>query len=1022
MPRIRPYFNCSAKDLDRLVEENESNPAALSDLLNEISLRKKSEVKLRQTSERAKTYLSKIKTRAPGDERSAVLCKLVGKEKCPSDAPSTSVELNAEESPEIGSMECQRQKRSGDLSWTGTRRIFEVTSRRSLLDRLFSSYPLSFEASDDFLTIKLGSTGQEAVISRPEINWSLSKGWFFSRFRFSQNGVVMLEGRTRRHQSDEIESFLYEWVYRDRIAEATAAIDSLHEGNQYINHRKVRAWHQTYASLLEMADAFPSCSPFLSEFRALAREFESRILEANQRFVESEIESWRSYFGRVEKQPLTFQQMRTIVSDADSCLAIAGAGTGKTSTVVGKIGYLVESGVCNAENILALTFARDAAQELRGRVKERLGFQVEVKTFHSLGMELLEKHWGSKLKISEAVADERAFLALVHGIVRDVTREGVGKQLLLDFVSKHRYPARYLEDFDSQGKYFDYLRKTEPRTLRGELVKSFEELLIADWLCLNGIKYEYERPYEIQTSSLRRRQYRPDFYLSDYGIYLEHFGINRSGETAPGINAKSYLESMEWKRSLHKQQGTILVETFSWERMEGIIHDQLRSKLEIVGVEIKPFDVESIQELLATAKIDKKIVSLLRDFLKAYKANQYTKDELCSAIDNSSSFDRERFKCFFRLFELVFDRYTAHLKERQEIDFEDLILEATLALESEKASLPFCRVIVDEYQDISRGRFRFLKAILGCNADSRILAVGDDWQSIYGFTGSDVRKTTLFEDFFDGAIRIPLDKTFRFNDKIHEISSSFVMRNPSQIRKEILASKSRVKDPVCFVDRSKCADRGPVRASLDEVMKRKPSKEKWSVFLLGRYSFCKPEDLDEIRASYPDFEIEFKTVHSSKGLEADAVVLVDLVTGRYGFPSKVESDPIQSLVLPGSEDYEDAEERRLLYVAMTRARHCVVVMGDETKPSPFWTELLQLAGQESVSSGSFTCPVCGEGIFVQKSPNKSKGYAWECSLSPYCSGVAKTCGQCGTSPLFENGCLLKSCKVTKDRQVKGGKR
>ena len=1011
MPEDRSYFHCLAKELDSLVEENKTNPVVLRDLLTEISLRKKSADKLRQTADRINSYLSKLRANESSAQELAVASETKAQLEITSTLPSNvSFELTDQETLSIRLERSRQRETANDGAESAYSRRLSTHGRRSWADRLLSVWPMVLEVSGDSLVVRANGSESENVFAKQETKWSLSKGFFFDRLRLCQREKGVLEARIRRHHVDEVRSLLYEWEFSEEIEEATAELEALLLSEQYLNYKKVCEWRHAHEALLESAPDFPSVSPVLSEFRALAGEFESKVVEKNRCFVEAEIVRWRGYFASVEKKPLTLQQMRAIVSDEDSCLAIAGAGTGKTSTVVGKIGYLIQRRVCSADEILALTYGVDAAKELRERVQDRLGLEVEVRTFHSLGKYVLETQCGVKLNIAGIASDSRSFDALLAGFVREETKEGVGKKLLHSFVSKHRYPAKYLEDFDSQGKYFDYLRKTEPRTLKGELVKSFEELLIADWLCLNGVRYEYERPYEVTTSSLRRRQYRPDFYLLDYGIYLEHFGINRSGQTAPGIDAKSYLESIEWKRALHRQQGTVLVETFSWERMEGIILDQLSDKLRAAGVELSPFDADTIHELIKTAKIDTKIISLIKDFLRAYKENQYSKEEILSAIEKSPSSDRDRFKCFFELFCLVFDRYSTYLDERQELDFADLISRATLALESGDTALPFSRVIVDEYQDISRGRFRFLKAILGCSEKSRLFAVGDDWQSIYGFTGSDVSKTTLFESFFEGAIRIPLDQTFRFNDKIHEISSSFVVKNPSQIKKDIVAAKSKIKDPVCFVDGSSCEDRRPIQVSLDEVMRRKPPSQKWSVFILGRYSFCEPKDLDEIRKQYVDLSVEFKTVHSSKGLEADAIVLVDLVSGRYGFPSKVESDPIQALVVPSSEDFEDGEERRLLYVAMTRARHCLVVVGDERKPSPFWTELLRIAGKGSGLSGSFGCPVCREGSLFKTNPNKTQGYAWECSFSPYCEAVAKTCEYCGTSPLFEKNCLSKSCK------------
>ena len=176
---------------------------------------------------------------------------------------------------------------------------------------------------------------------------------------------------------------------------------------------------------------------------------------------------------------------------------------------------------------------------------ERLCENINIRTFHSTGRSIGQNYEGSKNKISDAATSEYVNKNLITNILREMLKNDKTKKLVMNFISYHRYPAKYLEDFDSDTDYFEYLRKYEPETLKGERVKSFEELLIADWLYLNGVYYEYEYPYEHKTSSMKKNQYRPDFYLGD-GKYLEHFGINRDGKTAPQINSYNYSSKLEF--------------------------------------------------------------------------------------------------------------------------------------------------------------------------------------------------------------------------------------------------------------------------------------------------------------------------------------------------------------------------------------------------------------------------------------------------------------------------------------------
>lgn len=1011
----RPYFHKLSNELAALIELHKSDPAELLKLVDEIDRRKKAASKLRQARTRALAYIQEnssdtnLISEAPNLAVEQIAQRSVSQSETPErEAPDqTSIGLHRLSHPNSEKLADSEDCTSILHQSEG----FQIIAAASLWPRIFGAKSLEFSkpSSTDEITITHGN-GDAVVLARGK-RWRLRVGWFVASLTITRDTKPDLKLCFERLHAKRIALHLYRWEYGDRVLAATKQLESMMSAPAYLNRLSLRGWQTTYKDLLLVAPDFPAGDELLSSFSLYATTLIERVHNRNKQFIDAEILRWRDFFNRVEKNPLTQRQAEAIVSDEDYCLAIAGAGTGKTSTVVGKIGYLIEAGICSREKVLALAFARDAASELRERVKERLCLEIEVRTFHSLGLEILRDLKGAKLKIADTAKGDREFLALIARLLREISRNEPGRTLLFDFVSKHRVPAKYLEDFSSSGQYFEYLRKVEPYTLKGELVKSFEELLIADWLCLNGIAYEYERPYEVTTASMSRHQYRPDFYLPEYGIYIEHFGINRYGATAPNIDAHAYNKSIEWKRQLHSTHGTKLIETFSWERMEGNLTELLAKKLSVCGVEICPYDPDSIHELMETAGLNKKLVSLLKDFLVVYKENQYSISELRSAKAKFSAGEANRISCFLDLFELIEAEYSKYLREREELDFADLISEATKALESGSAKLSFQRIIVDEYQDISRGRFRFLGAILRTQQDARLLSVGDDWQSIYGFTGSDVKKTTDFQKVFDGAINVALDRTFRFNSEIQNLSAKFITRNPAQLKKVISASQPLITDPIVVIDGSASDELEPLDRALLEIDRRRFPRARWSVFVLGRYKFIEPKNIVEIASKYPKLDVEFRTIHSSKGLEADAVVVMGVVGGRYGFPSKIESDPIMGLVIPGEDDYEDAEERRVFYVAMTRARHCLVVVGDRANPSPFWREICGALGDTVSGLGRiiFPCPECGEGELLHKFPKKSKGYAWECSLAPYCSCVAKTCATCSAAPAVRGLCANGKC-------------
>lgn len=525
--------------------------------------------------------------------------------------------------------------------------------------------------------------------------------------------------------------------------------------------------------------------------------------------------------------------------------------------------------------------------------------------------------------------------------------------------------------------------------------------MIADWFTLHGIEYEYEKVYEgAETGGVNRREYRPDFYLPEFDVYLEHFGIDREGRTAPHISASSYQRQIAWKRDLHRRHGTRLLETYSYERMERRLHASLKEKItELRGEVPSLLPDEELRAIVGRPEVRETLVKLMTRFLTAFKSNQWTLEEVKAAA-GAAAFE-ERVQAFLALFEVVHEASERQLSDRREIDFADMISRATEYVESGQYELPFTRVIVDEFQDISRGRRRFLAAILAANEDVRLFCVGDDWQSIYGFTGSDVSIMTRFEEVFGYTRRVDLDRSFRCNREILTASSRFIQQNDNQLRKQIESRRRRGRPAISFAP----ADAKDVADLLKIAVLRGPKVGVKSVLVLGRFSHLEPNALSQA-AKQAGVKAAFMTVHKSKGLEADAVVVLDLAHGRYGFPALLEDDPLLGLVLPEAGTFEHAEERRILYVALTRARNTVLLQVPERSPSPFATELMGPEYQKEVDAAAqqrhqANCPQCG-GELVRTRKSRT-GYAWSCEFQPYCDGGADTCPECREGAFTQEG-------------------
>lgn len=672
--------------------------------------------------------------------------------------------------------------------------------------------------------------------------------------------------------------------------------------------------------------------------------------KAIARFVDTELAEMRDLFDTIERHPLTPEQRRAVVVDEDATLVLAGAGSGKTSVIVAKAAYLVQRAIRQPHEILLLAFGRDAAEEMATRIEQRCGASVDVRTFHALGYELIRSVEGHAPALAAHASDDRQFYALLRDILlNDIAIKDGSRELLLRWFTELYRPYRSEWDFESEDEYNRYVRANELRALNGETVRSYEELKIANWLYINGIAYAYEPVYEHDLPENDRRAYAPDFRLTDTGVYIEHFGVRKERDangdirltTAPYVDRDSYLEGMEWKRKVHKAHGTTLIETFSYEDIEGHLFDKLKRKLEPYAT-CQPLPPEIIYSALSRMGQVDAFTQTLGTFLRHFKSSDFTVEHCRRRAADSADAPREL--AFLKIFEPVMEAYQGRLDGK--IDFEDMIRRATDHVREGRYRSPYRHLLIDEFQDISDGRAQLILALKAQHADTRIFAVGDDWQSIYRFAGSDIHLMRnfgqMFGGIFAGAQRVhgtvDLGRSFRSVDKIAHAAQRFVLQNPSQIEKQVVTAATTDNPAIKVVWHTREREGEALQAVLADL---ENVADGASVLLLGRYRSVRPADLSELQANHPKLAIDFKTVHGSKGLEADHVIFLRATSGHMGFPSEIIDDSLLNMVLPASEPFAHAEERRLFYVALTRARKSVAILADRNSPSAFARELAQ---------------------------------------------------------------------------------
>lgn len=779
--------------------------------------------------------------------------------------------------------------------------------------------------------------------------------------------------------------------YESDFKNAVADFQSLTYGKWYISDRQYRLWKSKYEYLAKILNPVFSKIKTEDPFKKLVMDFagfwhEGRKLFIdgfNENFVKQELPVIKRILSEKEIQNNN-DQVTAIASDEDNTLLVAGAGTGKTTTILGKLAYLIERVGVKSEDVLLLSFTGRAVEELTDRISKKFpNKNIKALTFHSFGLSIIGKVLGQKPD-----------LAFPPGSARQKFLDEQFELLIKNPDYLHRaveYFAYYFKPvildpgFENLDDYYKYVKTEQNLTLKKEFVKSQQEVMIANFLYIHGINYIYEQPYKHKTSTSEYRQYKPDFYLPDYDIYLEHFGINRNGEVHFTQNAtqnvaltKKYQAEMAWKRDLHKKYQTKLVETFSYEFMERNWKDLLTSNLLSRNVN---FSQRNIGEIFSTLKESgniRQIVELFGTFLDLSKSNGYTLPKLQSIVLTRNS---PRELAFLDIFSPLYQAYQEYLTQTNSIDFHDMLIKAANFINEGRYKTNFKYVIIDEFQDFSASKYSLVKALCEQNPDAKLFCVGDDWQSIFRFAGSDISLMTNFEEAYGFTRKNQLVITNRFNNGLAVVSNQFILKNPHQIKKEVRSEKSASGEAVEILYKKNTNDTEHLLEEIFISLNRTASeKTKATVFLLGRYKYNKPENLSKYQNEYKNLSIEFLTIHASKGAEADYVIIIDVLSGKYGFPSEVTDDPLLEIVLSKGDSYPHAEERRLMYVAMTRARHKVFIITEDGKQSVF---VLELEGSKNSNAPTMRCEDCGGEMMKREGPTYGSFYS--CINFPKCS-------------------------------------
>lgn len=370
--------------------------------------------------------------------------------------------------------------------------------------------------------------------------------------------------------------------------------------------------------------------------------------------------------------------------------------------------------------------------------------------------------------------------------------------------------------------------------------------------------------------------------------------------------------------------------------------DKLDELLKSKGIKYKSIDeVEVFSSLIHDETYDyflSNAINTIYRFIVLFKENSNVSINALRHEDSKLSRNgNARALTFYNVIEPIYNAYQKYLLDNNAIDFSDMIVESTRIVQSTGYSTPIRYILVDEFQDISFARMKLLQMIQQ-KTGAKLFCVGDDWQSIYRFTGSDIGCMINFSRIFTGSKISKIEKTYRYSQELISISESFVLKNPNQIVKGMISDKHEI-NPVriiyYFKEKVKALNR-----AIDSIIEDYGTDKEIMLLLRNNsdISFLKDAEGWIVRKNgageivsiksklYPNTKIQFSTVHRSKGAESDNIIIVNTDNAPNGFPNKILDEPLLERFLTCADNYLFSEERRLFYVAMTRTKHRVYIL------------------------------------------------------------------------------------------------
>lgn len=745
---------------------------------------------------------------------------------------------------------------------------------------------------------------------------------------------------------------------------------------------KFKAVSQGMSILKEKQDLFSEdLKDYLDKTFGNINKIQKSVENYNKEFVEERKIKY-DYLLKTSDYSLDDYQKTAVITDDKYNLVVAGAGSGKTEVLTNRIAYLIERkpDTISPERILALAFQREAKSEMKKRLVDRWGHEVKVKTFHGFGWELWANHYNSEPEVlggnNHNFEREKLFNKLYEN---ELTKSNF-QNLVINYMGYIGSEEKILEetDFKTKEEFYHYQKNLKIKTLNGYEVRSPAERDIMNFFLtheLNGEKIDIKNetsPDEMdyQDEGDISKHVHPDFFFPAYDIFLEHWAVDENDISKYDGYEIGMNKKKEW---FEGQDKYILIETRAFEykdnsdffsKLEERFLDAVKKRCPDKKFEFTPIGYHDlvIKVYKDCKEYVKKIPLNISNFIKIAKVNDFSPNDIKKRLDDESLLPIQ--KAFGRIAVIIYEKYKNELANREEIDYEDMINDAVKILKENKEFYrdTYDHILIDEYQDISEQRYSLINELLKKNPSCKLFCVGDDWQSIMSFSGSNLDYFINFNEFFPNMAMTELPKNYRSNKSVVETGNEIIKHNSKKIAKETITdNKEEGKIQIYISNHDKddfwryyeeiaqnCLDDIQVLLN-SENNNHKPNdikiltrnlKSKLKEIVLKRAKerniklYC-PRDTKEI---YPD-KIPLMTVHESKGLEAKTVFILDVCKGTFGFPCELEDSIIFNVAKKQIIDDKEAEERRLFYVAITRAKKDATIYTQKSQESKFLSEI-----------------------------------------------------------------------------------